>query len=195
MIYRYFLQPFFFFLKIWFNNRSNIKLRFVVILIVSVMVFLHKHVKTPDHNEAIRSCSKHEFFTLDYIDTCENIQSLGTQLTINRFSVSQLRYKNLNSFSRLLLLLSCDISLNPGPVHQGTLQSSNEWKVSKNKGLHFNHLNINSLLPKIEQLRSIAKSTNAAVIGICESKLDVSVLEQEINIDNCVMTETDKVEQ
>ena len=56
--------------------------------------------------------------------------------------------------------------------------------VFKNRGLHFIHLNINSLLPKIEELLFIAKSTNAAVIGICESKLDASVLEQEINIDN-----------
>ena len=29
------------------------------------------------------------------------------------------------------------------------------WKVFKNKGLHFGHLNINSILPKIEQLRSL----------------------------------------
>ena len=119
MIYGYFLQPCFFFLKVWFNNRSNIKLRLLVILVVSVMLFLHKHIKTLDHNEAIRSCSKHEFFTFDYIDTCENIQSLETQLTINHFSISKLKYKNLNSFSQLLLLLSGDISLNPGPVHQG----------------------------------------------------------------------------
>ena len=64
----------FFFLKVWFNNRSNINLRLLVILIVSVMLFLHKHIKTLDHNEAIRSCNKHEFFTFDYIDTCEKIQ-------------------------------------------------------------------------------------------------------------------------
>ena len=30
-----------------------------------------------------------------------------------------------------------------------------EWKVIKNKSLHFGHLNINSLLPKIEQLRPL----------------------------------------
>ena len=74
-----------FFLKLWFNNRSNIKLRVLAILIVSVLPFLHKLIKTPDHHEAIRSCSKHEFFTFDYIDTCGNIQSLETQLTINHF--------------------------------------------------------------------------------------------------------------
>ena len=44
------------------------------------------HTKTPDHDEAIKSCSKHKFFTFDYIDTCENIQSLETQLTINHFN-------------------------------------------------------------------------------------------------------------
>ena len=81
------------------------------------MLFIHKYIKTPDHNETIRSCSKYEFFTFDYIDTCENIWSLGAQLTINHFSISKLKYKNLNSFPQLLLLLSGDLSLNPGPVH------------------------------------------------------------------------------
>ena len=91
-----------------------------------MLLFLHKHIKTPDNHEAIRSCNKHEFFTFDYIDTCENIQSLRTQLTISHFSISKLKYKNLSSFSQLLLLLSGDISLNPGPVDQVTLQCSNE---------------------------------------------------------------------
>ena len=40
------------------------------------------------------------------------------------------------------------------------------------------------MLPEIEELCFIATSTNAAIIGICEFKLDASVLEQEINIDN-----------
>ena len=55
------------------------------------------------------------------------------------------------------------------------------------------HLNINSLLSKIEELRYIAESTNTAVIGINESKLDISVLEKETSIDKlnfCVVTET-----
>ena len=35
----------------------------------------------------------------------------------------------------MLVLLSGDISLNPGPVHQDTLQCSNEWNVFKNRAL------------------------------------------------------------
>ena len=60
MISNYFLPPCFFFLKVWLNNKSNIKkLRFLVILIVSVLLFLQKHIKTQDNHEAIRGCSKH----------------------------------------------------------------------------------------------------------------------------------------
>ena len=64
------------------------------------------------------------------------------------------------------------------------MEYSNGWNSFKKKGLNFIHLNINSLLPKIEELCFIAKSTNAAVKGIYESKLDTSVLEQEISIHN-----------
>ena len=63
----------------------------------------------------------------------------------------------------MLILLSVNVSLNPGPVHQDTLQCSSEWNVFKKRGLRFTHLNINSLLSKIEELRQIAKSTNDAV--------------------------------
>ena len=107
--------------EVWFSNRNNMKLRLFVILIVSLLFFLHKHIKTPDHHEAIRSCSRHECFTFDYMDTFENIQSLRTQLTTNYFSISMLKCENLNSFSQFLLLLTGDITLNRGHVHQGTL--------------------------------------------------------------------------
>ena len=67
--------------------------------------------------------------------------------------------------------------------------------VFKNRGLHFIHLNINSLLPKIEELHFIAKSTNAAVVDICESKLNASVLEQEISIDDYKILRCDRNKQ
>ena len=183
------------FLKIWFSKSVNIMLRLYVFLIVYLLLFLQKHIKNSDHQETIRRCSRYEFFTSDFIYTCEDIQSLITQLTINHYSISKLKYENLNSCSHLLLLLSGDISLNLGPVRQDTLQYLNEWKVFKNRGLNFIHLNINSLLPKIDELRYIAKSTNAAVIGICESKLDASVLDPEISINNYKILRCDKNRQ
>ena len=64
------------------------------------------------------------------------------------------------------------------------LQPQGEWSVFTSRGLHFIHLNVNSLLPKIDELRNIAKLSNAAVIGIIESKLDDSILSSEMHIDN-----------
>ena len=118
----------FLFLKIWLSKSGNIMLRPYVFLIVYLLLFLQKHIKNSDHQETIRRCSRFEFFTSDFIDTCEDIQSLITQLTTNYYSISKLKYQNLNSFSHLLLLLSGDISLNLGPLHQDTLQCLNEWK-------------------------------------------------------------------
>ena len=91
-----------------------------------------------------------------------------------------------------MISLSGDISLNPGPTHQHKLQFLNEWNIFKSRGLHFIHLNINSLLTKIEELRITAKSTNAAIIGISESKLDESVLEPEIQIDDYKILRCDR---
>ena len=70
------------FLKIWFSKSGNITLRLFLFSVAFLLHFLHKHIKTSNHQETIRSCSRYEFFTPDFIDTCENIQSLITQLTI-----------------------------------------------------------------------------------------------------------------
>ena len=59
-----------------------------------------------------------------------------------------------------------------------------EWQAFSNTGLHLIHLNIDSLLPKIDELRDIAKRAKAAVIGISKSKLDSTVLDSEIYIEN-----------
>ena len=68
-------------------------------------------------------------------------------------------------------------------IDHGTPNSIENWKVFNKRGLHLIHLNINSLLSKIDELRAIAKKSRATVIGITDSKLDETVLDGEINID------------
>ena len=82
------------------------------------------------------------------------------------------------------MLLLGDISLNPGLNPQHKLPCLNKRNIFKARGLYFIPLSIKSLLLKIEELRIMAQSTNATNIGIRESKLDESVLESEIQIDN-----------
>ena len=82
----------------------------------------------------------------------------------------------------MALLLSGDINLNPGPVTRHQLNDP-KFEAFNKKGLHLIHLNINSLLPKVDELRNIAKYSNAAVIGITETKLGNTVYDSEVTID------------
>ena len=61
-----------------------------------------------------------------------------------------------------------------------------DFTTFEKRGLHFIHLNINSILPKIDELRLIAFKSHAAVIGITESKIDDTVLDGEIMIDGYI---------
>ena len=64
------------------------------------------------------------------------------------------------------------------------MPSHNEaWKVFKDKGTPFRHLYVNSLLSKIEELRTLAFNTNISVLGITETKLDSNVSNDWLKID------------
>ena len=73
------------------------------------------------------------------------------------------------------------MSLNPGPIQRSPDISSTIWEPLAKKGLHFLHININSLISKKDEIRCIANKTKAAIIGITESKLDHTVPDSEVN--------------
>ena len=60
---------------------------------------------------------------------------------------------------------------------------NSKLKILKIKELHILHLKINSLLPKMDEIRFITKHSNASIIGISESKLDWSILNSELDIE------------
>ena len=71
-------------------------------------------------------------------------------------------------------------------------QISETCSVFKKRGLHFVHLNIDSLPSKIEELRQIAKNTNSAVIGLSETKLDKTIFDSEVSIPNYSLIRKDR---
>ena len=167
------------------KNNRELRVKIFRFLTLNSVLNVMKYFNLSEVYDGIKICSQLHFFTYESIITCGNVETscLHSDL-IFFFSISKFQYENSNSYFNLLLLLSVDISLNPGPPHNNQLQPQNEWSVFNSRGLHFIHLNINSLLPKIDELRNIAKLSNAAMIGICEPKLDDSVLSSEIHIDN-----------
>ena len=66
------------------------------------------------------------------------------------------------------------------------------WELLKTRGLHFCHLNINSLLSKIDELRDIINYIRPAILGITESKLDSSVTNAEVNINGYSIIRNDR---
>ena len=80
----------------------------------------------------------------------------------------------------MLLLLSGDITLNTVPTPNSLSQSL--WKPFENKDLHFLHLNIDSILPKLDELKTMGGNTKAVIIGITESKIDNSTSDSEVEI-------------
>ena len=69
-----------------------------------------------------------------------------------------------------------------------------QFEKSHQKGLHFLHINVNGLLPKIDEIRFIAKKSKATVIGINETRLDGTIFGAEIYIEdyNIVRCDRDK---
>ena len=57
-----------------------------------------------------------------------------------------------------------------------------KFEPFRKRDLHFLHINVNSLLSKIDELRDIVGHTKPAILGITESKLDGSVTNQEVHI-------------
>ena len=54
-----------------------------------------------------------------------------------------------------------------------------KWDIFRKMGLDIFHLNINSLLPEVDESRFIIKQSNISIIGISKSKLSLSILNSE----------------
>jgi hypothetical protein len=75
---------------------------------------------------------------------------------------------------------------NPPPAIDNDLITAtavdSQFDCFLNNGLHFIHLNVRSLLPKISEIRIIASKTKAAIICLSETWIDDSVTDSEISI-------------
>ena len=68
----------------------------------------------------------------------------------------------------------------------------NKFEPFRKCGLHFLHINVNSLLSKIDELGDVAGHTKPAILGITESKLDSSVSDQEVNVSGYRILRSDR---
>ena len=113
----------------------------------SISCFLFKTLNQNELQKSLKKYSKGDFFTIESLKTNEKISIARQECNLTLVTLREMNYRDHTKFFRLILLLSGDINLNPGPT-----QISKTWSVFKKRGLHFVHLNINSLPSKIENL-------------------------------------------
>ena len=94
-----------------------------------------------------QKCLKNDFFNLETL-TCRHIQHITLHKNFVFLTVTNLKHKNYTNLYKFLLLLSGDVSLNPGPVQRSPDISSTIWEPLNKTDLYFLHININNLLSK-----------------------------------------------
>ena len=137
----------------------------------------------------------HEVIASKFISTC--VCSSEKQI----FKLTNVKVVNNDRLLFTVCLLFCgDIHPCPGPSQAPSSNSnshnpegrSGKFECFKQKGLHFIHINVRSLIPKIDELRLISRNSNAAVIGVSETWLDSTVMDSEIKIDNYILSRRDR---
>ena len=70
--------------------------------------------------------------------------------------------------------------------------SKGDRGVFKKRGMHFIHININSLLPKVDEVRYIANINNTSIIGISENRLDETILSSKSEVNGYDLVRLDR---
>ena len=173
---------------------KNKGLRFTKLSFAIFVIFLcFCKISNNPIDSDLKTSSKTEFYTTESIKLQENLGNTNRNSTLAYFAISKQRSKSIHfrKFYQILILLSGDVNLNPGPS-QMQLNDDKIWKPLITRGLHFCHLNVNSLLFKIDEIRDISNRIKPAVLSITESKLDSSVTNSEVNINGYSIIRNDR---
>ena len=148
--------------KVFLKHNINIFIHIFFIQLFLSRLTLCWSEKRFGHSKR-RLCTTNEFFLIESIKICDDLNNENQYLYLQLNCLNQIKcHRNHFLYLNLILLLSGNINLNPGPIQNDYLKEN--WKTFRNRGLHFIHLNINSLLPKIDELREIVKMSNPTVI-------------------------------
>ena len=109
------------------NSELCIKIfKFLILISVFNVMKYFYHLQAYDSTKV---CSQLHLFSYESMNTCDNVKSLHLYSDLVFSSISKLQYRNWNFYFHLLLLLSGDTRLNPGPLHNNQLQLQSEWSV------------------------------------------------------------------
>ena len=125
------ILSFFFIFLLSFNllrkRKNDPRLKIILTSIAFLVCILYRFSKLYNR---LKSCFTCQFFTHDTIEITNEVNTSHFQSELSIFTISKFRFKNDNSFCVLLLLLSGDISLNPGNPQ---LFKQEQWQACSNR--------------------------------------------------------------
>ena len=96
------------------------------------LLTLYWSEKRCSHHSNIRFCITKEFFLIESIKICDDLNNKNQYLCLQLTCLNQIKcHKNHFLYLKLILLISRDISLNPGPVQNNHLKDN--WKTFRNR--------------------------------------------------------------
>ena len=133
------------------KNKRDLRLKYVLVAFVFLSLSFYLSTNDSVVYNNVKLCNRLQFNSPDYTSTCNELHETCLLCQFSILIISKLKAINNDTFfCRLILILSDDISLNPGPVYDHHPPNLKESCIYKIKGLHLLHLNVNSLLPKID---------------------------------------------
>ena len=133
---------------------------------------------------------------------------------LSQNTLSKVHLNKYGSYFKFIPFLSGDINLNPGPTtperndmlwellpfHNCSFSAEridyqpDSFSGNRNNAcnIHFIHLSVNRLLPKIDEIRYITKLTYVTVIELSETKLDKANLSSELEIEGHDLVRSDR---
>ena len=99
----------------------------------------------PSFNTILRNSPTKEFFATKIWRITYKINEFSADMYFKLFTISKKKNKYNRLYLRMILILSGDIELNPGPVDRKQIIKE-DFEVFNNKGIHFMHLIINFLI-------------------------------------------------
>lgn len=144
-----FISPLLFLCEQLYSSRSKVLIIICSLLGLSIAFYMFKVVSQSKiiFTMNLRDRPKNYFFIIEILHITHELNEFLTDMDLKLFNISKMKNKNNVLYLIMLLILSGDINLNPGPVKRHQTKDE-KFEVPNSKGLHFMHLNINSLPPK-----------------------------------------------
>ena len=93
----------------------------------------------------------------------------------------QLLKISLTAYS--IILLAGDVSINPGPQPNLASTVPNDFDFPTKRGLRISHLNVRSIIHKMDSIRLMLKNKPFDIFSVSETWLNSDILDSELAID------------